>query len=627
MNTAYSNSGTSVKIWLYTNGFFGIGWAIVQLILQHAALALTAPIAAIISSVANSPILVVLLIVLPFISRSTLLLMEKKLLLYLVLLMAIIPYGILTGEILPEEFRLLPFAAKWLYWLTCTLILFALAMLACYLLNTRINYIFTINQHINNMEQDTNYPTPNPLPQAPTESNGQSGKILLKGTITGALILLLMIPVLFVTKLVEEREKRQQEVTYEISSKWAAPQTLGGPYLYLPYSVKLKDDKGAIISVEKELFILPENLNVTGTITPEIRPRSIYKVLLYKSNLVTTGNFVLQLPRDITADMVNFAEARICYTLRDFKGIEQKLVVKLNDNSYELSPGLPYEQKEYISKTNAGSSSAEIDRAITVSDNQLAVKGLSANINITAAQIGQSIQFSLAGKINGSEQLHFLPMAGNSSYHISSIWPDPKFDGNNLPTTRQVTATGFEAKWNFNKANLPFGTVLKDFKFDKQPYAFGVSMVQPADHYAKTMRSVKYAILFIGLSFALFFVVELMQKKPLHPVQYLLIGLALVIFYTLLLAISEFIHFDYAYAVAAVATISLITIYTGAHFKSGKTAALFGSILSMLYGFIFVLIRLEDTALLVGSIGLFVILAIVMFASRKINWYGSAKTA
>jgi inner membrane protein len=148
-------------------------------------------------------------------------------------------------------------------------------------------------------------------------------------------------------------------------------------------------------------------------------------------------------------------------------------------------------------------------------------------------------------------------------------------------------------------------------------------MVQPADQYTKTNRSVKYAILFIGLTFALFFIIELMQKKPIHPVQYVLIGIALVIFFTLLLSISEFILFDYAYLIAALATVLLITLYAKSHFKNIKTASVFGSLLTCLYAFIFVLIRLEDAALLVGSIGLFIILALVMFGSRKINWYGT----
>jgi len=217
--------------------------------------------------------------------------------------------------------------------------------------------------------------------------------------------------------------------------------------------------------------------------------------------------------------------------------------------------------------------------------------------------------------------LHFVPLSGNAKVSLQSAWSNPSFDGNNLPGERKVDDNGFSAVWTINKANLPFGTVLQGTTFNKDNFSFGISMLQPADQYAKTMRSVKYAILIIGLTFSLFFIVEIMQKKPLHPVQYVLVGLALVIFYTLLLSVSEFMVFDQAYLIAALATILLITLYAKSHFANWKTAVLFGLVLCGLYGFIFVLIRLEDTALLVGSIGLFLVLAMVMYGSRKIDWY------
>jgi len=345
--------------------------------------------------------------------------------------------------------------------------------------------------------------------------------------------------------------------------------------------------------------------------------------LLYKSDIKNTGNFFLQLPKDITPAMVNFSEAKVCFGIRDFKGIQEKITIRLNGSSYELSPGLPTKERENIYADNSSISSSGNDVVERSSGKEIETIGLSSNINLSAADIGKSIAFDMPVKINGSEQLHFVPLAGNSSFSLTSIWADPKFDGSNLPASRNVSPQGFSAKWNFNKANLPFGTAIKDFDFKKEPFAFGVTMVQPADQYAKTMRSVKYAILFIGLTFALFFIIELMQKNPVHPVQYVLVGLALVIFFTLLLSISEFILFDFAYLIAAAATILLITMYAKSHFRSIKTALVFATVLSCLYSFIFVLIRLEDTALLVGSIGLFIVLAIVMYASRKIQWYGN----
>ena len=295
---------------------------------------------------------------------------------------------------------------------------------------------------------------------------------------------------------------------------------------------------------------------------------------------------------------LDYANARICFTLSDFKGIEEDIYVNLNQQKLLLSPGLPV--------------------------NDFGKTGLSVPVKIDAAQLSAGLPFDMQVKIKGSEQLHFIPMSSTSKFNVQSTWPNPSFDGEMLPNERDITAKGFTSKWSFNQANLPFATVLKEntVATDKK-MDFGVSLVQPADQYGKTMRSVKYAILFIGLTFAFFFIIELMQKKPFHPVQYVLVGIALVIFYTLLLSISEYIAFDHAYLIAALATVLLISLYAQGHFRSWKTAGIFFTLLSLLYGFIFVLIRLEDTALLVGSIGLFLVLALVMFASRRINWYGN----
>lgn len=429
-------------------------------------------------------------------------------------------------------------------------------------------------------------------------SNTTSNKILIKGFITGALILFMLIPTIFITNLVQEREQRQKEVVAEVSNKWAKAQTITGPYLLVPYNQTVVNEKNQGILTQKTVVLLPENLNISGTVAAEERPRSIYKVLLYRSNIKGNGFFNIKVPQNIIPENLLLNEARLCVGIDDFKGIEGPVTVNLNGTNYDLTAGLP---------------SHEID-----------TNGLSAAIVLKPGDFNKNLNFSFQFQIKGSGQLSFVPLSGNSRFSLSSAWPNPSFDGYTLPAERTVNKKGFTATWSFNKATLPYNTFLKDFTFNKGNFTFGVSMLQPADQYAKTMRSVKYAILFIGLTFSLFFLVELMQKKPVHPVQYVLVGLALVIFYSLLLSISEFILFDFAYLIAATATIALITLYAKSHFQSWKTASVFASVLCALYGFIFVLIRLEDTALLVGSIGLFLVLALVMYASRKINWYNPA---
>ena len=440
------------------------------------------------------------------------------------------------------------------------------------------------------------------LTEHATPTSGRSGtssnKTLIKALITGALILIMLIPTIFVANLVNERQQRQADVVKEVSSKWAASQTIAGPYLYVPFTRVEKDKADKPVLVTDHVLILPDNLRIDGTLTPEIRPRSIYKVLLYRTNLKSSGNFTIHFPKELEPESVQWQNIKLCFGVNDFKGIEEKIVIAFNGHDYELSPGLP--------ATNIDSN------------------GLSAAVSLQPIDLDKNIDFHTEIKMKGSEQLHFIPLSGNTTVSLRSTWQNPSFDGNNLPTERKVDQGGFSSTWTINKANLPYSTVLKNAPLNTADYSFGVSMLQPADQYAKTMRSVKYAILIIGLTFSLFFIVEVMQHKPVHPVQYILVGLALVIFYTLLLSLSEFILFDQAYLIAAVATIALITLYAKGHFKRWQTATLFGTVLSGLYGFIFVLVRLEDTALLIGSVGLFAILALVMYSSRNIQWYQPA---
>ena len=452
---------------------------------------------------------------------------------------------------------------------------------------------------LNNLSNKINPIMQNQTPNfIPAISISQHTKTVIKAVITGVLILVMLIPTAFIMSLVSEREQRQKDVVTEVSDKWAKAQTVTGPYLVVPYKETYITDDNKTVIKTKNIVLLPENLFTDGEIQTEERPRSIYKVLLYKSDITTKGNFKVKIPTDIIKENIIFKEAKLCIGINDFKGIEGPITIRFNGVDADLTPGLP---------------TKEIDET-----------GLSTSVDLNAGNIDSSLAFSYQIKLRGSEQLSFVPLSGNSHFTLHSTWPNPSFDGNTLPSDRSVSEKGFAATWNFNKANLPFSTFLKDFTLQKANFSFGVTMLQPADQYAKTMRSVKYAILIIGLTFSLFFIVELMQKKPVHPVQYVLVGLALVIFYTLLLSISEYIQFDYAYLISSLATVLLITLYAKSHFKNWKAASVFGTVLSGLYIFTFVLISLEDTSLLIGSIGLFIVLAIVMYASRKVNWYNTS---
>ncbi len=604
MNGILKSLGLATLIWCLSSLIFALGWLGYSIVIDHGDSMGLSLLAGVCSAVGSIPVLVVLVIVIRLLERAAMQRAQKMQRLVITCFICVIPYGIPGGIVFANIQH--DATAGWLQYLVYAMaavaLLFCCSGMALLMVREKIlrafsgyqEPVFLINQINITMEAEQ-------LPYTSAEVKPNANKTMIKGLITGALILIMMIPTVFVSNLVNERQQRQQQVVKEVSSKWASEQTLSGPYIYLPYTITEEDKDKKPVLVQKHLLLLPDNLSVKGTISPEIRPRSIYKVLLYRSKLQASGNFKFRIPKEIAAASLRLQDAKICFGISDFKGIEEKITIDFNGASNELSPGLPV---------------TDVDE-----------NGLSAPVIISTADLDTSINFTMQVKIKGSEQLHFVPLAGNSQFTLQSGWGNPSFDGNNLPAERKVDDSGFTAKWMFNKANLPFGTVLQGAAFDKKNFAFGVSMLQPADQYAKTMRSVKYAILFIGLTFSLFFIVELMQKKPVHPVQYVLVGLALVIFYTLLLSISEFILFDQAYWVASAATILLITLYAKSHFESWKTAALFGGVLTGLYGFIFVLIRLEDTALLVGSIGLFLVLALVMYASRKINWYNAAPAA
>lgn len=591
----------SIKVWLWANTVLAVLGLIALIFSGSAEMFGFLLLFFIGAAIGSLPIAVILAMLLPFIKRQRININDKRIRLYAVIFFLLLAYG-LAGAMLESierswnSIRPEQFLQTWGI-ITGVLMLDAAAALA--LSYSAINTYFgtTTFFQLHNQQSNTIMEHHNEFSNQ-AEPVKTTNTILYKGIITGVLILLMMIPSIFISNLVQERKLRQQGIVEEVSSKWANSQTIAGFFLSVPYDLPEKDEKGAPISVRKELVILPEDLKVSSQLIPEIRPRSIYKVLLYKSTNLLSGQFDLTHQATIDPLSIKWAEAKICLGLTDIKGIEERVVVNFMGRPVELSPGLP--------------------------GKRICTTGLSAPVDLTAAQLNKlQLNFTSSLKLKGSEKLHFLPLAGNSRYAIQSAWKSPSFDGNYLPGVRLVNDSGFQASWSFNKANLPFGTMLPEVAFEGEKFSFGVTMLQPSDQYAKTERSVKYAILFIGLTFSLFFIIELMQKNPVHPVQYVLIGIALSIFYTLLLSISEFILFDLAYLIAAVATVLLITLYAKGHFQSWKTAAIFGSVLSALYGFTFVLVRLEDTALLIGSIGLFIVLALVMYASRKINWYGT----
>lgn len=424
-------------------------------------------------------------------------------------------------------------------------------------------------------------------------------KTLIKGFLIGFLILLMLIPAAIVSNLVEERQQRQGEVVKEVSSKWAGEQTVLGPIVVVPYKVYMQQGNGTIVKT-MYLNLLPETLLINGNAMPEVRRRSLYTVMLYRSDIELSGSFnPSEVQRwNIAPQDIMWEQSKLVLGLNDARGLEEEVVLNWDNTKKTMEAGV----------INSGVISSGLNTAIDFDSSK-------------------KISFNLRMKLKGSSRLYFTPVGKTTEVNLKSAWKSPAFDGQYLPDKPAVIAAdGFNAHWKILQVSRNYPQCWPSGNtYEVEKSAFGVKLIQPADGYAKTERSVKYALLFIALTFTVFFFIEILQKKQVHPLQYILVGLALCIFYTLLLSISEYTGFNPAYVIAGTATVSLIGAYVWSIFKTFKIAAGFIFALGGLYTYIFILIQLEDYALLFGSVGLFVILAVIMYYSRKIDWYNTTK--
>ncbi len=453
--------------------------------------------------------------------------------------------------------------------------------------------------------------------------NKQSGKLgkWVKTSITarmlmvGFLILILLIPLSFIKSLIYERMNRQQEVVQEINKKWGKEVLLYGPILKVPYKTyhkksivnqKTKEIQTEMIEEINYGYFFPKKLDISSTINPEEKKRGIYKTAVYNSNINITGSFTQPdfSEIDISKEDVIWNKARLIIETSNLKGVNSLVEIKLNKNTYS-----------FTSKYKNSTSDRIYSNAVDLH------KLESKFINKEDVPLKNDVSFSLNININGSKQIRFIPVGKETNINIKSNWKTANFIGEYIPyNSDKISETGFDAKWKILDINRPF----PQQSFNKIPnlkdYAFGVNFMIPIDEYQKSERSTKYGFLVIGLTFLIFFLIQTMSKISIHPFQYLMIGVALTMFYTLLISISEHSSFLKAYIISAVAVIALISLYSKSILKGLKFPLFIALSLTALYAFIFIIIQLENYALLVGSVGLFIILASVMYTSRKIDW-------
>jgi len=424
-------------------------------------------------------------------------------------------------------------------------------------------------------------------------------RITVKALIVVALILLLLIPAFMIDNLVSERMQRQEDAFAEVSQKWAGTQTISGPIISIPYKEFYKDTTGTLRELRKYIHVLQDLLKIDGTVIPEKRYRGIFEMVVYGSTLKLEGSFsnLLNQNYNVKKENIVFDEAFISVGISDLRGLEDQVVLSWENKKYSFNSG--------------------------IESNDVLDKAIHADFKLNEKDsINGDYNFLIQLNLKGSSSLNFTPIGKETLINLKSKWTTPSFDGAFLPDKRTIDAKGFAAYWKVLHLNRSYPQFWLNDKYSLGGSEFGINLLLPIDSYTKTDRSIKYAILFIALTFLIFFFLELLNNKSVHPLQYILIGFALCIFYILLLSFSEHIPYNWAYLIASLMTISLITWYALSILKERKLALLVGANLVLLYGFIFTIIQIEDYALLMGSLGLFLILTAVMYFSKRISWAG-----
>ena len=424
----------------------------------------------------------------------------------------------------------------------------------------------------------------------------------------GMLTLILLIPLFFVQDLIKERSIRQKEVVSETTGKWGKNVYFYGPIIKVPYKTYTEtvsiNEKTKVATTEKTTateyaYFFPQTLKNNSDVTTKPLKRSNYESVVFTAKMKFEGNYLKPdfSPKNIPDADIEWNKATILIHTTNLKSIRDEVKIKLGANSYVFEPVYNTE-KDSVEALETG----YID-AIALHDNV----STNFNFNIT---------------YNGSGQIKMVPIGKTTDAHMTSNWNSPSFTGNFLPDdkTKVITDKNFVADWKVLHINRAFSQQSFEVLPDLKQYAFGVDFYLPVNQYVQNDRASKYGFLVIGLTFLIFFLIQTISKIKIHIFQYTMIGLALIMFYTLLISITEHSSFMLAYLISGVSVIALISLYSVSILKNRKFPVFIALSLTALYGFIYVIIQLENYALLFGSIGLFLILGAVMYFSRKIDW-------
>jgi inner membrane protein len=431
--------------------------------------------------------------------------------------------------------------------------------------------------------------------QAPGWSQG----ITFKAIGVGILAILMLIPLLQVQSLVGERRGLENEARENIATRWGGAQIVGGPVLVVPVRRQVQNEKGWRSSDELR-FVLPERLEINGNLTTEIRRYGIYTTPIYTATIGFSGHFqddaLAALSRD--GGEPQWAQAVLRLPVADVRGIGRLSALTLDGVDAAFGPG---------GEGVGGLAATEVHWPIGPPG--------------SAGKHGFAFDMRLAG----TAELSFLPTARQTEVSLAGSWPDPSFSGAFLPENHTGKAGGFDAHWQVLDLNRNFaqqGVLSELGSFGIQQSAFGVELYQPVGTYQRNERAGKYGILFIALSFVALFLFEALGRWRVHPVQYLMVGLALCTFYVVLLALSEQIGFAWAYAIAASTVVLIVAGYASAASRSRRAGGALGGLLVLVYVLLYGLVISEQYSLLMGAIALLAAIATLMYLTRRIDWYG-----
>ncbi|MGQ1947349.1 cell envelope integrity protein CreD [Geofilum sp. OHC36d9] len=426
-----------------------------------------------------------------------------------------------------------------------------------------------------------------------SKSEHWSNTITFKMVVIAAMVLLLLIPLAMIKNIISERESTSHEVENEISSQWGNAQTLAGPVLNIPTIARSVDKKGEVHIERSMLHIMPTNLTYTTSLSPEIRYLGIYKAAVYNSESTITGDFSLEIKPEDSHGKPDWSKAFITFGVSDNRGIRGNVDILWNNQAITPQSGM-----------------------LT---NDITTTGFGAEAIANPELLKKGIPFKIQLQLSGSNSFSILPLGQTSRINMESSWNDPRFNGNLLPQKRQIDESGFQAEWELTHLNRNFPQFWEGKKFNVGEHKLGVNLFLPVNHYQKSLRSAKYGILFISLTMLVFLFIELTKDKKIPVFQYLLAGLAMILFFSLLTALSEHLGFNIAYLIASVANVSLLTLFAYGLLQDKKTTLWVTLLLIAMYAFLFVLLQLNDYAFLAGNIGLVIILSVIMKASLTLS--------